>query len=132
MSKKVVFSPDHYYNCPICGEPCRIEKEEGWNTALRVSGRVSVFLCYNPLAHDPLHYYTHIVEETEPNKIALQEFSLDLGKKSILFTNNFKEQKSIVKDSTDASPLEFDFLMLPDFPFLYLLKKRVKTAIVFG
>ena len=132
MNKKVVFSPDHYFNCPICGQVCREETQDGWNSSIRVSGKVTNFLCYNPLAQDPLHYYSHIVNNSEPNKIAYQEFSVDLGKRSVIFAINCNSQVSIIKDNSDAEPLELNFVIVPDFPSLYSLKKKIRTAITFG
>lgn len=123
---------DKFSECPICGKTCGVDEVSGYNTVLRVQGTCRVFYCYNPLASDPLHYYSHIVELDKPEVIAYQEFSLDLGTKSVLFAINHLQQKSTVKNARDASPLELDFVIAPDFPKLDHLKKKIRTAIVFS
>lgn len=129
---KVVLATDHFYNCPICGQKCREEEERGHNTVLRSAKKVQIFLCYNPLVTDPLHYYSHLVDKSAPNSIAYQEFSVNLGSKHIVFANDFQRQKAIIKNSSDSQPLELDFVIVPDFPFLVSLKKKVRTAITFS
>jgi hypothetical protein len=72
------------------------------------------------------------VEKTNPNKLAFHEFSLNLGNKSVLFSNNFLIQKSLIKNNKDSKPLELGFVIMPDFPNLDSLKKKVRTAITFS
>jgi hypothetical protein len=127
----VVLCSDHFYNCPICGKQCRVE-EGGTNYVQRMYGSFQQFLCNGPLAVDPLHYYSHMVAKSEPNKIAYQEFSLDLGSKSILFATNYVAQTTMIKQSHDAKFLELHFIISPDFPDLTSLKKKVRTAITFS
>ena len=123
---------DQYVNCPICGKTCDIDEMQGYNTVLRVQGTCHVFNCYNPLATNPLHYYSHIVEKDKPEFIAYQEFSIDLGTQSVLFGINHIQQKSNIKTSKNMEPLELDFIIVPDFPSLEHLKKKIRTAIVFS
>lgn len=129
---QVIAVPDHLYNCPICNQACTVDEESGYNTVLRVQGQCQVFLCINPLVENPLHYYSHIVETAYPDRVAYQEFSLDLGSKHVLFSLNYKEQKSIIKSSKDANPLSLDFIITPDFPNLDWLKRKVQTSITFS
>jgi hypothetical protein len=129
---KIVLCSDHYYNCPICGMQCGIEKKNQYNHVLRMQGSFQQFLCMNPLAQDPLHYYSHMVDPAEPNIVIYQEFSLDLGSKSVLFANNYNTQLSIIKSSYDTKPLELSFIIAPDFPHLTSLRKKVRTAITFS
>lgn len=129
---KVVLCSDHFYNCPICGMQCRVEEERGFNYVLRMQGSFQQFLCINPLAADPLHYYSHMVDKSEPNTIIYQEFSLDLGNRSILFANNYVLQKTMIKNSHDSKPLELSLIIPPDFPYLTSLRKKVRTAITFS
>jgi len=128
---KVVMPSDQYYNCPICGNVCEFKTETGYNRVLHMQGPCQVFLCYHPLVTDPLHYYSHIVQRSDLNVIAYQEFSLDLGNKHIMFANNFESQKAIIKSAHDSNPLEVPFIVEPDFPYLTSLKKRVRTIMTF-
>lgn len=130
--KKIVMPSDQFFNCPICGNECQVKTETGYNRTLHVQGPCQIFLCYNPLVSDPLHYYSHIVDKSDPNKISYQEFSLDLGNKSVMFANNYSFQKTIIKNSYDSKPLELSFIIEPDFPYLTSLKKKVRTAITFS
>ena len=129
---KVVLCSDHFYNCPICGMQCRVEDERDFNFVLRMQGSFQQFLCINPLAEDPLHYYSHMVDKAAPNTIIYQEFSLDLGSKSILIANNYITQTTAIKNSRESKPLELSFIISPDFPYLTSLKKKVRTAITFS
>jgi hypothetical protein len=129
---KVVMVPDHFYNCPICGKQCEVEEVTGWNSVYRVQGPCQVFSCIMPLASDPLHCYNHIVFRAEPNQIAFQEFEVDLGNKSVLFANDYRIQHSIIKNSRDAVPLELSFIIVPDFPSLSSLKKKIRTSLTFS
>lgn len=130
--REVVLVPDHFYNCPVCGKKCAVEEEKHFGMPVRLQGPCQVFLCYNPLPNDPLHYYSHVVEKSVPTRIAFQEFSINLGNKSILVLNNFTTQKTSIKNSRDSSPLELNFIIEPDFPYLISLKKKIRTAITFS
>lgn len=121
-----------YLDCPICGKTCEVDEVPGWKTLARVNGRCQVYNCYNPLATNPLHYYSHTVDKDNPEFIIYQEFSLDLGTKSILFGSDFHRQKSTIKSVRDVEALELDFIIVPDFPNLESLKKKVRTAITFA
>ena len=129
---KVVLCSDHFYNCPICGKQCKVEESRDFNFVLRMQGPFQQFLCINPLAEDPLHYYSHMVDKSEPNRIIYQEFSLDLGSKSVLVANNYLTQTTAIKNNRESSPLKLSFILDPDFPYLTSLKKKVRTSITFS
>ena len=129
---KVVLCSDHFYNCPICGTKCRVEKENVHNYVQQMHGSFQQFLCFHPLASDPHHYYSHMVSTASKNIIAYQEFSLDLGSKSILFAINYVAQTTLIKQSYDSKFLELSFVIEPDFTNLTSLKKKVRTAITFS
>lgn len=134
--KKLVLVPDHYYNCPICNQPCSQEEVEGYQTVLKKQGTCHQFLCINPLPNNPLHYYSHIVEKSEPTRIAYQEFSinasLDDKLKYYLFGIDLVNQRTLIKNSSSDEPLELNFVIQPDFPALDSLVKKIRTAIVFS
>jgi hypothetical protein len=132
MSEEVILSPDDFVKCPICGKECKMEGGRGYEYGFHGADDVIVFLCYNPLATDPLHSYSHIIAVDAPKRIAQQEFEVDLGNKSILFTNNYQTQHTLIRNSLKDKPLELSFIIVPDFPSLTSLKKRVRTAIVFS
>lgn len=132
---ELVLVPDHFFNCPICGQACEmINYPNGffymYQTYLQKA--CQVFICLNLLANCPLHYYAHIVDSSVPERIAFQEFSLRLSNKDILFGNLLNSQKSIIKSYEDKGPFFFDFCIEPDFPNLTLLAKKVKTYITFS
>lgn len=130
--KKITMSSDQFFNCPICGNKCSVSEESGYNRQLNMQGPRQVFSCYNPLVNDPLHYYSHVVEKSDPNKIAYQEFSLDLGSKNIMFANNYVVQRTSITNTHEAKPLELKFIIEPDFPYLDSLKKKIRTVITFS
>jgi hypothetical protein len=131
MNKIQLLTSD-YLNCPICGQLCRHEEIRGYDTPLRVQGTCQTFLCYNPLANDPLHYYNHIVLNSDPLLLAYQEFSLNLGHKYVLFGINYNKNISLIKNQRNEAPLELGFVIVPDFPDLDSLKSKTRTAIVFS
>jgi len=128
----IQFDPAQYDSCPICGGNFRIDTHKYNRFTPVVQGPCQVFLCFNPLANDPLHYYSHTVEKSLPDRIVYQEFSMDLGNKSVLVINNFDAQKTGIKSSKDAQPLELEFLIIPDFSNMELLKNKIRTAITFS
>jgi len=73
-----------------------------------------------------------MVSTVSKNIIAYQEFSLDLGSKSILFAINYVAQTTLIKQSYDSKFLELSFVIEPDFTNLTSLKKKVRTAITFS
>lgn len=99
---------------------------------LNKQGMCQQFICINPLTNNPLHYYNHIVDKSEPNRIAYQEFSVDIGSKYIMFAIDLVHQKSLIKNSINADALELDFVIPVDFPNLNSLKKKIRTAITFS
>jgi hypothetical protein len=125
-------SVNKYSKCPICSKIFVVEETEGWRIKIHGIAEARVFLCLNPLASDPLHYYTHIVDTSSPNQMAIQEFSLDLGNKSVLFSNDYVKKNSQIKFHKDGTPLVFPALLVPDFPKLVSLKNKVRTIITFG
>lgn len=94
--------------------------------------RAKYFLVITPLVEDPLHYYTHVVQLHEPDCIAFQEFSLDLGNKNVLVLNNFVTQKTSIKNDKDSTPLELNFILTTNFADMSALKKKIQTSIVFS
>lgn len=129
---KVTLATEHFYNCPICGAACDHDEAEGYNTPTHAQGKCDVFLCVNPLANRPLHYYSHIVEKAEPTVISYQEFTIDLGSKYIMFGLDLVRQKTIIKNSKRDKGLELDFVLNPDFPSLLSLVKKIRTTITFS
>jgi hypothetical protein len=129
---KKILSPNDYNNCPICGQICIEESCRGYNVGYRDALNVKVFFCFNPTETDPLHFYTHIIDKDFPDEIAFQEFSLDLGNKHVLFSNNYKTQTSCVKNNKHGTPLEFPIMIFPDFPSLKILKNKTKTILTFS
>jgi hypothetical protein len=112
--------------CPICHQECDLKD-------IHTNGRPGVnnFLCYAPLANEPLHYYSYSV--VVPQNIATtEEFSLDLGNKAVIFAIDFQKKTTAIKSKYLTLPLSFDFIIVPDFPNLISLKKKVRTLITFG
>ena len=129
---KVIVCSDHFFNCPVCGSKCKIEEEQPHNYVQRMHGSFQQFICFNPLAADPHHYYSHMVSKMEQNVLAYKEFSMDLGSKGVLFAINFIAQTTLIKKSHDSKFLELPFVIEPDFPNLTSLKKKVRMAITFS
>lgn len=123
---------DNYKHCPICKKECRVEAYEGYHYGYYAALQVQVFLCFNPLADDPLHYYNHIVASDDTLKIARQEFSLNLGNRYVIFINNYKEQTSSIKFHKNDNATLLPVMLMPDFPKLTSLKSKVRTIIVFS
>ncbi len=130
--KDIVLVPEQFNNCPICGQTCSIEEVEGYRTSLQRQGLCQQFLCINPLADNPLHYYLHLVEHSEPTRISSQGFSLEVGNKYYLINLDLMQQKTLIKNSQHGQPLVLDFIIVPDFPALESLKKKIRTAITFS
>lgn len=130
--EKITLVPDHFCNCPICGKECIRDEAEGYNTPAYAQGKCDVFLCINPLAKLPLHYYTHVVDKTTPNIISYQEFTIDIGNKYVVFALDLVGQKTIIKDSKRDKGLELNLIISPDFPKLSSLVKKIRTAITFS
>jgi len=130
----VVLLQDHFYNCPICGKELKVNNNEGKdNYVQRMYGSFQQFLCFGPLAEDPLHYYSHLTDKNgKANTLSYQEFSMDLGNKSILVAHNFVAQTTLIKVDHNTKPLELFFILSPDFPYLTSFKRKVRTAITFS
>jgi hypothetical protein len=90
------------------------------------------FSCYNPLASDPLHYYHHQVNPVDPDTLAYQEFSVNLGHRYIIFSNHYSLHTSFIKTARGAEPLMIPVLLIPDFPSLEKLKNKIKISMVFS
>lgn len=129
---KIILSSDQYFNCPICGVLCTVHKVEGFHALLNKSGRFTEFFHFDALATDPLHYYTHIVDESAPTIIACQEFAIDVGTKVLLVANDYQQQKTFIRTSRYTKPLEVPMIIIPDFPDLEILKRKVRTSLVFS
>lgn len=127
----VVFSPDHFYNCPLCGMDCRVEdNDKDFNVLLNRNCRTQQFFCLNPLAGEPLHYYSHIVDKSEPNRIAAHEIRVDLENRYVVLVNNYQIQRSFIRTDSSKYPLQAP-LLVPDFPHLISLRKKIRTALTF-
>jgi len=139
----------HVNKCPICHQNLEQDKinplysnvhPSGWQQPCAVarlfSGAVQdvcqVFMCLSPLADNPLHYYSHVVMTTDPKWIISQEFSVDIGSRYVLFSNDYLNDKSTVKSNREAQPLDIPVLLIPDFPSLEGLVKKIKLSITFS
>ena len=130
--KEIKLSPEQYKVCPICCHEFKKETGRGYNYDFHAANNVEVFLCLNPIASDPLHSYSHIIDTNNPDQIAYQEFAVDLGNKYVLFANNYQLQTSFIKNNKHSDPLLFPVILMPDFPSLAALKNKIKTVIVFS
>jgi transcription elongation factor Elf1 len=127
-----ILSPDHFYNCPLCGMDCRVEDSpRDFNLLLNKNCAIQQFFCLNPLAKDPLHYYSHIVDKSEPNRIAAHEIRIDLGNRYVVLVNNYQIQRTYLRTASNKRPLEVPVLLVPDFPHLDSLRKKIRTALTF-
>lgn len=124
--------PEHFYNCSICGNECNAAETEGYNTPTHAQGKCVVFCCITPLANNPLHYYSHVVVDADPNMIAYQEFSVDIGSKYIMLALNLVNQKTLIKNTKRDNGLSLDFIISPDFPGLHSFIKKIRTVITFS
>lgn len=126
---------EDYASCPICDMDCRMEEEHHYSYFLKRGRRVFVFFCFNPLAKDCPHYYSHIVEKSDPKNIVAHKFYIDLGNKGAIITNDYQSKSSFIRydyEDRPQAPLEFSFLLIPDFPHLTLLKKKLRTVLTFA
>lgn len=121
------YKPRHKPNCPICGQKLEVTVEQ---VTAGLQGPCQEFLCYHPLANDPLHYYSHKVWNGR-KRIVYQEFEVNMGNRPIIFVNNFENQTSCVRIDKDKKPLEIPLILRPDFPTLEGLKNKIRMAIVF-
>jgi hypothetical protein len=121
--------------CPICRQ---VLKKNNINPLYNINSQVplrevgDIFICCSPLANDPLHYYAHVVEKQEPYRIIFQEFSIDLGAKYVIFRNNYEVNKSFINSNRAKELLEIPILLIPDFPDLESLKKKIKLHLTFS
>lgn len=123
----------HTNFCPICRKELKQEEINPlFAQAYPGSTRPGlIFICCSPLANDPLHYYVHTVKRDDPGLINFQEFTIDLGSKYVIFRNDYEGEKSAVKSNKDIAALMVPFLV-PDFPKLESLKKKIKLSIAFS
>lgn len=128
--------PLHTGRCPICGKETHNDPKASTMSSLRhrhyKQQPCQVFLCYNPLAGNPFHYYACTVLNSDLAHVVVEEFSVDLGSKPVIFTNDYLEGKCRIRVDKDKDPLEVAILMAPDFPELISLKKKIRTAITFS
>lgn len=132
MNKVQRVASNSYSCCPICSNKFVTEEGPGWKLKMHHMNFARVFLCFNPLASDPWHCYTHVVDTSDPDFIAFQEFEVDLGSKSVLFSNDYQKQKSQIKNNIKAVPLIFPAMLMPDYPKLESLKSKIRTIITFS
>lgn len=124
--------PLHTGKCPVCNGKTYSGTEQTYHRRHYNQKVCQVFLCYNPLASNPFHYYAGTVLESDPEHLVVEEFSVDLGSKPIIFTNHYQEGKCFIRLDKDKEALELPILMVPDFPELTSLKKKIRTAITFS
>ena len=111
---------------------CRVEDSvKDFNVLLNKNCATQQFFCLNPLAKDPLHYYSHIVDKSEPNRIAAHEIRIDLENKYVVLVNNYQIQRTYIRTDSNKAPLAVPVLLVPDFPDLVSLKKKIRTALTF-
>jgi hypothetical protein len=121
----------HTNQCPICQKEL---KQDNINPVYGGHPRSQplIFICCSPLADDPLHYYTHTVMSEAPEWIITQEFSIDLGTKYVLFQNNYDLELSSVRSNKEIDALAIPILLVPDFPQLESLRKKIRLSITFS
>jgi hypothetical protein len=110
-------------NCPICGLTLHQQKDTHELSLL--------FLCFNPTIDDPLHSYVKKVDKIA-DQIINEEFSVKVGNKYFLFSNNYLEQKSIFKSDNDKLASTCTSFIIPDFPKLDNLKSKIQLISTFG
>jgi len=71
------------------------------------------------------------VDKSEPNRIAAHEIRIDLGNRYVVLVNNYQIQKSFIRTDSSKIPLEAP-LLVPDFPYLESLKKKIRTVLTFS
>lgn len=122
----------HIQSCPICGGELRQEQSNPlYQLQMRDSGQI--FLCFSPLFNDPLHYYSHTVATDNSDWIISQEFSINIGSRYVMFYNDYQlDQSSIRSDARSAETLQIPILVIPDFPNLENLKRKIKLSITFS
>jgi hypothetical protein len=130
--KEIILLSKQYKVCPICAQILRKEEGRGYTYDFHSAQNVKVALCFNPLASDPLHSYCHIIDTSAPDKIAYQEFALDLGNKYVLFANNYQAQTSSIKNNKHGTPFPLPFIVMPNFSDLTSLKNKIRTVLVFS
>lgn len=130
--KRIVLAPDQYYNCPICGRACIEEEVDALGTFLRKQGVCQYFLCYNPLGDQPHHYYNHFVDKADPYKIARQTFSIEVDNQLYICILDLLNQKTLISNGTETLPLEVNQVIVPDFPDLHYLVKKIRTIKTFS
>ena len=121
----------HIENCPICYKELRSTNINPIYGGHPRSQPV-IFICCSPLAGDPLHYYTHTVNVDAPGWIDTQEFSIDLGNKYVLFYNNYTIPVSSIRSGKNLDALVIPMVLVPDFPKLESLRKKIRLSITFS
>lgn len=118
--------------CPICNNVLKQSKLARFQRFGLMLTACKQFLCQTPLPHNPLHYYSHIVYESDYTNLLVQEFSLDIDTKFVLVINNYVSSKTLIKNSKESEPLELNFIISPNFSDLASLVKKIRTAIIFS
>jgi hypothetical protein len=117
-------------NCPICQGVLTLDVDPPRRVSMQ--GSCQSYDCYTPLDKMPLHYYSHTVRPVKPHKIISQEFSIDLGNRWVILTNDYSARKTYIKSRHDTDPLMVPVILMPDFPDLENLKNKIRMAIVFS
>ena len=124
--------------CPICNNELIIEEDlffkvKGRATSFTTNNKKVFFArCFHPCTLDPLHYYSSCVYPNKLSEILVEEMSLNLGSRSVLFSNQYLTGKSYIWSKKDSEQIELPFIIVPDYPKLTKLINRVKLSITFG
>src|SRR5581483_8360840 len=109
----------HTQVCPICKNELAQDK---LHQKFGKQDACQVFICFSPLADDPLHYYSHTIKDDGSDWIIFQEFSVDIGSRYVLFNNDYETDKSSIRSAIGQEALDIPVLLIPDFPSLDNLK----------
>ena len=121
----------HIHQCPICCKDLRQDKVSPLSTKGKQNA-CQVFICCEPLVEDPLHYYSHVVCDDEPDWIFQQEFSVNIGSRYVMFYNDYQIDRSWIKSNVRHTSFSMPALLIPDFPIMDTLKRKIKLAITFS
>ena len=116
-------------DCPICNRQLRSEPDP--------QSVYQVFFCFNPLANETRdHYYSHTISWTEPHALLMQEFNVYVEDKLITCSLNFTRQTTTlyqhqhIENMRSIRPSVLSFMLVPDFPDMAYIKRKIATAMV--
>jgi hypothetical protein len=122
--------------CPICQND--LSFEDGNLSVLKGRStnfgnkKVLIAKCFHPCTLDPLHYYSYYADARDNSIILIEEMSVNIGARSVLFSNHYFRNKSYIWTSQDSDKIELPFIISPDYPKLTRLISKVKVSIIFG